>query len=166
MKIGIISDTHGNTNAVDEILSLVPDAKLWLHAGDLVPDAVYLEQTYNVGVAKVAGNCDWFGGDVPEETVVEVAGHKIFLTHGHIYGARLSANLIVAVAKEAGCDMAVYGHTHVAVTAKVEGENFWLLNPGSASRPRDENRPSFIVAELNPDAQPQINLFRLENKKK
>jgi len=163
MKIGIISDTHGNTEVIDFILDKVPDAKLWLHAGDLAPDAAYLEETYNVGVVKVAGNCDWPSANAPNETIVEVAGHKIFLTHGHIYGNRFGAGMMIGAAREAGCDMVVCGHTHVAQIKEEPETNIWLINPGSASRPRDERRPSFMTAILEPNQPPKVELHRIEH---
>ena len=161
MKLGVISDTHGNLDAIDSVAAYM-QADLWLHAGDLVSDAAYLEQTYDAATMKVAGNCDFFGQGVPEELVVEAGGHKIFLTHGHIYGARFSVEQIARAALVNGCDIAVYGHTHVAQSVKLQDgdDEIWLLNPGSASRPRDDMRPSFMTVELTPSAAPIIDLFR------
>ena len=167
MRLGIISDTHGNTDAIDSILAQEQQASLWLHAGDLAPDAVYLEETYDVPAMKVTGNCDWTGRGVPEETVVEASGHKIFLTHGHIYGARFSVEQIARAAWAADCDIAVYGHTHTAQILRLTDADkvLWLLNPGSASRPRDDMRPSFMTLELEPNSDPLIELYRFEQEK-
>ena len=83
MKIGLISDTHGNGAAVRKVVELAHDVDMWLHAGDCVEDAEYLEQIADVGVVKVVGNSDWSNNSAPTEIVVEVAGHSVFLTHGH-----------------------------------------------------------------------------------
>ena len=160
MKIGIVSDTHNNRKAVEMVAALCPDATLWLHAGDCVPDAEYLEILVDTGVAKVAGNSDFFSADAPNSIIVEAAGHKIFLTHGHSFGVRFGTDDLVAAAKENGCDIAVYGHTHVAQI--VRGE-VTVINPGSASRPRDEMRPSFAVAELTPETVPKVEIIRFDD---
>ena len=78
MKIGIISDTHGNWNSIDKALSLAQDMDMWLHCGDCVPDAEYLQSLVEVPVHGVAGNCDWPMGDTVYEKIIEAAGHKIF----------------------------------------------------------------------------------------
>ena len=106
----------------------------------------------------VAGNTDWPDGKTPDEIVVEAAGHRIFLTHGHIYGVRSTLEMLVQAAREEQADIAVYGHTHVA--QDVEGE-VRVLNPGSVARPRDEGRPSFMLAELEAEKPPKVELVRL-----
>ena len=159
MKIGIISDTHGSMGAVEAVLKAAPKVELWLHAGDFVDDARYLEKLSDTGVVKVAGNGDWPRTDAPEETVVEAAGHKIFLAHGHTYDMNHGTGILMEAAREAGCDLAVYGHTH---RVDIERGGIYVLNPGSASRPRDEARPSFMIAELLPGKAPEIRVFRME----
>ena len=82
MKIGLISDTHGNTAAIDQAVELAGEIDLWLHAGDMIHDAEYLDMAYDAKVVNVAGNCDWGNRSVPEEEVVEAEGHRIFLSQG------------------------------------------------------------------------------------
>ena len=160
MKIGIISDTHGNRGAVEAVLNAARGIDLWLHAGDFIDDAAYLEQLADTGVVKVAGNGDWPRGDAPNETVVEADGHKIFLTHGHTYDVNHGTSILLEAARDAGCDIAVYGHTHRVDYVK---DAIIVLNPGSASRPRDERRPSFMVMELLPGQEPEVKVYRLED---
>ena len=59
MRIGIISDSHGNTNAIDQAVKVAGEIDFWLHAGDLINDAEYLRMAYDAEVVNVAGNCDW-----------------------------------------------------------------------------------------------------------
>lgn len=61
MKVGILSDSHGNTRAIDAMLAHpeTRDIGLWFHAGDVVPDAEYLAMMADTEVVRVAGNCDW-----------------------------------------------------------------------------------------------------------
>ena len=102
MKIGLISDTHGNTAAIDQAVELAGEIDLWLHAGDMIHDAEYLDMAYDAKVVNVAGNCDWGNRSVPEEEIVEAEGHRIFLTHGHIYGVKGSPYGMVQAAEENG----------------------------------------------------------------
>ena len=158
MKIGIMSDSHGDRRAIDLAVERAGKVDLWLHAGDCVPDAAYLALVSAARVENVAGNTDWPDGKTPDEIVVEAAGHRIFLTHGHIYGVRSTLEMLVQAAREEQADIAVYGHTHVA--QDVSGE-VYVLNPGSVARPRDEGRPSFMLAELEVGKPPQVELIRL-----
>ena len=130
MKIGIVSDSHGSTRAIDRMLShpAAEGVTLWLHAGDITPDAEYLAMVTE-GKAKVryvAGNSDWPEPGARYDDVVEAAGHRIFLTHGHMYGVRFTTKMLCDAAGESGCDIAVYGHTHVA---EVSTGHITVLNP-------------------------------------
>ena len=160
MRIGIVSDSHGNTDVFEDMLAVpgAAEAELWLHAGDFAPDADVLEEMSGRRVARVLGNCDFFVDGVHDETVVEVAGHRIFLTHGHLFNVRFDTAMLAAAARETGADIAVYGHTHIALE---EYGDITVLNPGSIARPRDERRGSFMLVELNAGESPLVNLIRI-----
>lgn len=154
MRIGVISDTHSNTNAIDRAVEMAGEIDLWLHAGDLIRDAEYLKMIYGVKLINVAGNCDWGNETAPEEEFIVLPQHKIFLTHGHLYGVKRSLKNIIQVGKKNSADIIIFGHTHVACIEKEEG--ITILNPGSLSYPRDGKGQSFMVVELNDDAEPEI----------
>lgn len=161
MKIGIVSDSHGSTRAIDRMLShlAAEGVTLWLHAGDITPDAEYLAMVTE-GKAKVryvAGNSDWPEPGARYDDVVEAAGHRIFLTHGHMYGVRFTTKMLCDAAGESGCDIAVYGHTHVA---EISTGHITVLNPGSVARPRDAMQGSFLVMELEQGKAPACHLIR------
>ena len=160
MRIGIVSDSHGDTCVFEKMLAVpgAAEAELWLHAGDFAPDADALEAMSGKRVARVLGNCDLFVDGVYDETVVEVAGHRIFLTHGHLFNVRFDTVMLAQAARTAGADIAVYGHTHVALA---EQGDVTVLNPGSIARPRDEQRGSFMLVDLNVGESPQVNLIRI-----
>ena len=94
----------------------------------------------------VRGNCDW-GCDWAAERVVELGGHRLYCTHGHLYGVKTAGTaLLEKRAAEENCDIILYGHTH---TARVEyRDGRYILNPGSLRQPA-EGHPSYI--ELNID---------------
>lgn len=159
MFIGIISDTHGNYDSIEKAVSIAPKMDMWLHLGDCTPDAEYLESLVEVPVHGVAGNCDWPMKSTCYEKVVEAEGHRIFMTHGHNYGVRYTQEYVMEAAGNQGADIALYGHTHI-VDYRIGPP--LLLNPGSAARPRDDNRGSFIIMELKPQAEPKITIIRLK----
>ena len=161
MKIGIVSDSHGSTRAIDRMLShpAAEGVTLWLHAGDITPDAEYLAMVTE-GKAKVryvAGNSDWPEPGARYDDVVEAAGHRIFLTHGHMYGVRFTTKMLCDAAGESGCDIAVYGHPPVA---EISTGHITVLNPGSVARPRDAMQGSFLVMELEQGKAPACHLIR------
>lgn len=160
MRIGIVSDSHGDVRVFNDMLAVpgVAEVELWLHAGDFAPDADDLELLSGRRVVRVLGNCDLFVDGVYDETVVEVAGHRIFLTHGHLFNVRLDTGMLAEAARTTGADIAVYGHTHIAL---VEHGDVTVLNPGSIARPRDEQRGSFMLVDLNAGKSPQVNLIRI-----
>ena len=160
MKIGIVSDSHGDTQIFEDMLAVpgAAEAEMWLHAGDFAPDADVLAVMTDRRVVRVLGNCDFLVDGVYEETTVEIAGHRIFLTHGHCFNVRFDTAMLRAAAREAGADIAVYGHTHVALE---ERGDVTVLNPGSIARPRDGRHGSFMLVELNAGESPQVNLIRI-----
>ena len=159
MKIGIMSDSHGDRRAIDCAVERAGKVDLWLHAGDCVPDAAYLALVSAVRVENVAGNTDWPDGRTPDEIVVEAAGHRIFLTHGHLFNVRFDTAMLAAAAREAGADLAVYGHTHIALYE--QQEDVTVVTPGSVARPRDAAQGSFMMIRLAAREEPTMNLIRL-----
>ena len=159
MRIGIMSDSHGNMAAIDAAVAAAGPVELWLHAGDCCPDARYLQVITQTRVVNVSGNCDWPSSRAKDELVFNLSGHRIFLTHGHTYGVRYTTDMLAEAAAEKGADIVVYGHTHVV--DQTPGEAVFILNPGSVARPRDELRSSFMLLDLLEDQPPRVKLIRL-----
>lgn len=162
MKIGIVSDSHGSMGAVEAMLAH-PAAKgvaAWLHAGDFAPDADALARLAGVPVYCVAGNGDWPSPRVKDEELVALAGHRILLAHGHTYGVQYGRERFAKAARQAGADIAVYGHTHCAENGMMDG--VLVLNPGSVARPRDAMEGSFMTMELTEGNAPGVQLIRFE----
>ncbi len=159
MNIGIMSDSHGSWAAIDNAVAMAQKMDMWLHCGDCLPDAEYLQNLVEVPVHAVAGNCDWPGKHTTYEKIIDVEGHKIFITHGHNYGVRYTPEHIMEAAESQGADIAVYGHTHMV--EYIPG-NPLVINPGSVARPRDENRGSFMIMELFKAAETKITIIRMK----
>ena len=155
MRIAIVADTHlprfgrrlpralVDGFAADRIERIV-------HAGDWTdPIAVDLLEAIE-NVDGVAGNNDGaalharFG----TQLVLEVDGARLGVTHGHLGpGATTRERAIQAFADEPGLDAIVFGHSHVPLVERSEGDGgTWLVNPGS---PTDRRRqPLFTWALL------------------
>jgi putative phosphoesterase len=133
MRIGVISDTHGDQYAVRQALKAVPDADMWLHAGDYSQDAAYLSELVTVPVYAAKGNCD--GQTVAKiDEFVEAAGKKIWLTHGHRYSVKQGVADLIQWGRHYGMDIVIYGHTHVPDNNQYK--DLLVFNPGSAAEPR------------------------------
>ncbi len=165
MKIGLVSDSHGNTMALDMMLKTPEgmEAECWLHAGDFVHDAEYLEMVSEKKVYMVAGNGDWPYSKAPDDMVVELAGHRILLTHGHEHGVRCDTDILEENAANLGADIAVYGHTHIVDITPRGKKGVTILNPGSIARPRDDSYGSFMLLDLEPGQAPGVKLIRLDD---
>lgn len=128
MRIGVISDTHGDLATILQVVNQITDVDLWLHAGDCSQDADYLRGLVKVPVVAARGNCDGHTTAKIDE-FVEVADRKIWLTHGHRYGVKQGTQELVRWGKHYKADVVVYGHTHVVDNRWCEG--ILLFNSGS-----------------------------------
>ena len=60
---------------------------------------------------------------------------KAFLTHGHLYHVDYGrVDSLVYAAQEAGCQLALFGHTHVPFHEDIGGVK--VVNPGTAGKGR------------------------------
>lgn len=131
-KLIILSDTHGNGNAVAELLPLIAENDCVIHLGDGAGDMREIRSLYPDKVYAVGGNCD-FSTALPQEGELEIEQVKIFYCHGHRYGVKEDREKLAAEAKRRGCDIALYGHTHIAMIDETDGVT--LINPGSLRYP-------------------------------
>lgn len=124
-KIVVISDTHRNKQALAKLADIMFESDYVFHLGDCYDDFMDYAYALKEKAFQVHGNCDW-GSDT--EIVTEIEGHKILATHGHEYGVKQTRDKLYRRAKELGCDLVFYGHTHVAEIETVKGISF--INPG------------------------------------
>ena len=83
MRIGIVSDTHGDSYAIRRVIEQAGRVDAWIHLGDNTRDAEAFGKD-GTPVYSVAGNCD-FGGE--KELRISLDGAEIFATHGQYYGS-------------------------------------------------------------------------------
>lgn len=145
MKIGIMSDSHYNLDAIDDAICLADDVDCWLHAGDSIEDSKYLEKVSSKKVYGVIGNVDWTY-EKPNDLLLKLADINIFLTHGHTYNVKTSLEELSDMARCVNAHLIVYGHSHIGAQKTIDNRLF--INPGSISEPRDGLLPSFMIATI------------------
>lgn len=155
MRLLVISDSHRRSGVVDRIIQREPNAKHIFFLGDItedIEDAIYEYTDRNFYI--VSGNCDYFSRYKSSETV-KIGNNKILLTHGHTFGVKAgNTGTLLKYAKENGCNIVLYGHTHIANVKYESG--IYIVNPGSCSCSR-EGRESYAVIDiLNNGILPQI----------
>lgn len=155
MRIIVVSDTHGNNGPFLEKLETMIKPDLILHLGDYVKDAKIISEITKVDFITVKGNGDYGMMDVNEDELLEINGKKIFLTHGHRYNVSYDSREVYEKALNLGADLALYGHTHMAIIE--EHENLTLMNPGSPSIPRSKDRRrSFGLITIDEDLKVEL----------
>lgn len=150
MRIVALSDTHGNSYALESVILRNTDADWIFHLGDgerELDNFLLSHQKLAPKIIHVAGNCD-FESLSPEIFVLPVLDHKILATHGHLYGVSSSLDKLRELALTNECDIVIFGHTHVKYESYENG--IYFLNPGSASIPRDGSKPSFGHIDISP----------------
>jgi putative phosphoesterase len=144
MRIAVISDTHRNLYALNQVSKMIQDTDMIIHLGDNTDDVEVIKKNYKGKVISVRGNCD-FSAFIPVERIEEIEGKKLFLTHGHKYDVKYSLLRLKYRAKELGADIVLFGHTHQ--TLELFEDGIWFINPGSAALPRDSFQ-SIAILEL------------------
>jgi putative phosphoesterase len=146
-----ISDTHGHKGSLITALNWGKkhkvDALVFLGDGTAdLPEAA-AATGFTAPCKIVRGNTDDDTSFSCIETL-DFAGHVFFLTHGHLFGINEGLGALSTAAKSAGCDAALYGHTHIPFWEEIAG--ILVLNPGSAGRPRNAAGASFATIECPP----------------
>jgi putative phosphoesterase len=153
--LAIISDTHlprGRRALPAVCIERLRAADLVLHAGDFTAAAV-LEELEGLGppVAAVHGNADdaELRGRLPAERVVDAGGVRIALLHD---GGRAAGRLARLQRRFAGCDAAVFGHSHIPLHERDHATGFQIFNPGSPTDRRRQPHPTMGLAHAGDGA--------------
>lgn len=147
MRIIIFSDSHGNVNVLKKIIEQNISAEIFIHLGDGAREVSLIRQLYPFKeIYSVRGNCD-ISTDSNEKLVIDIDGkNKIFATHGHLYNVKYGLDSIKNAAKFSDANIIVYGHTHFKYN--LYEDDFYILNPGSCSQPRDSMQPSYGFIDI------------------
>lgn len=159
MRILIVSDTHGKEQNFFRALKRERPIDRIIHLGDLAGFEESIEQMSGCPCFIVRGNNDW-NSPLPAENIVMLGKYRAFITHGHFYNVYAGTRDLVRHTKSLGCDVALYGHTHIP---QIEKGEVTVLNPGSLTYPRQPGRlPSYLVAEADETGEVVYTLKYLE----
>lgn len=132
MDILVISDSHGIKEELVEVLAYYRDKVDYIvHCGDSEYDS--RDTAWGLVDVVVRGNTD-FDIDYPRASILKTKKSNMFVTHGHLYDVNLSRSDLAREAKEQGCNIALYGHTHVLRVEEING--VVCINPGSLHHSR------------------------------
>lgn len=148
-KVLVFSDSHGNIdNMVKVIENFDKDVFAIIHLGDYADDVE--DELRNLYTDKlfysIAGNNDFISSVAQDEEIIEINGHKVFLTHGHQYNVYFGIDKLYYKLNELGINIGLYGHTH-RPSAFFEN-NTLILNPGSISSPRGSSICTFLLMDF------------------
>lgn len=160
MRILIVSDTHGREWVLEKVLKQIEPIDHLIHLGDVEGSEDYIRAIAGVPVDMVSGNNDFFT-DLPTELILELGKYRALLTHGHAYYVYRGVENLKEAAIRKGVDIVMYGHTHCPNLIQEDG--LTILNPGSISRPRQENgKPSYIIMEIDDDGNADYRIFYVD----
>jgi putative phosphoesterase len=172
MKLGIISDIHGDYAALKSALDRLDNyhhVDRIICAGDLVGRGPQPEEVVTLirerGIPTVRGNHDeWFYNisddnaaylkALPLDWQSEIEGRSVFMCHGKpgnniwgLYRDHLSNTLLNMMLDSLDVDVMITGHTHVPMYIQVE--RGCLINPGSLYQFKNTRSSSHTYGVLN-----------------
>jgi uncharacterized protein len=153
MRIGLVSDTHGDPTAWGNAIRTLGKLDLITHAGDVLYHGIFnpITDTYDprelasvlnavtAPMMHARGNCDSEVDQLALDNhilsdfaLVSAAGLKILVTHGH----KQTEEELAEMAGRSGIQLVHRGHTHVPKILTIEGVT--LFNAGSVALPKQE----------------------------
>jgi putative phosphoesterase len=153
MRVGLVSDTHGDPVAWDRAISALGELDLILHAGDVLYHGIFnpITDTYEprrlvdllnacaVPMLHARGNCDSEVDQLALDNHIlsdfafaSAEGTRILVTHGHKHSEEELAKLAV----KGHIHMVHRGHTHVPGLKVINGVG--IFNAGSCALPKQE----------------------------
>ncbi len=157
MRLGIISDTHGQLRK--EVLDVFSEVDLILHAGDVGRPDILTELEALAPITAVFGNVDGLElrSRLSRAAEFELNGFLLVVTHGDQFGSPTPAKLRAAYP---AAEIIVYGHTHRPLLELVD-RTVTVMNPGSAGPARFDLKPSVGIMELEPGIPPRARIVSL-----
>lgn len=130
MKILVFSDSH---LCLENLIKMVDleNPQVVICGGDHSRDALelsYIEDKLDYFI--VRGNCDMFDHSFKDILQFKLEDKKIYLTHGHLHGVKMTLEKLKKATKESNEDIVIFGHTHIPYHEIYEGIHYF--NPGAA----------------------------------
>lgn len=143
VRAAIMSDSHGDREAVKRALDRMGPINAVFHLGDGGGETSLLHS--KDPLYAVRGNCD-FTSDKPLDGMVVLGGVRIYFCHGHGLRVKSGLEMLAEHAQQLGAQIALFGHTHLRCAKYRNG--VLLLNPGCLSRGRALQESGFAVLEI------------------
>ena len=144
MKILLVSDSHGDYEALDQLANKYPNMDLYLHAGDSEQDEFSIKPFISV-----RGNCDHYY-DFPTFLVIPTPAGNIYIQHTPFVSK--------SVISEHNAKIVIHGHTHTRRKEMVNGILF--INSGAISFARDKYDGSYAIIEIE-NQRVEVNFYTL-----
>jgi putative phosphoesterase len=157
MRLGIISDTHGQLRP--QVFEVFAGVDHILHGGDVGPVTLLEELRSLAPVTAVYGNTDGMAlrARLPQVARLQLDGFRIVVTHGDQWGSPTPEKLNAAFPD---AEIIVFGHTHRPLLTVVD-QVVTVMNPGAAGPARFDLKPSVGIMELEPGIPPRARLLPL-----
>lgn len=148
-KIMIVSDTHRRHEGLKAALAIESPIDMMIHLGDAEGEEDYIAALADCPLEIIAGNNDYFS-ELQREKVIEIAGKKVLLTHGHYYYVSVGLDMIKTEAIARDMDIVMFGHMHRPIV-EID-KDITVINPGSLTYPRQDGcKKSYIIMNIDND---------------
>lgn len=154
MKVGVMSDSHGEINNLKEVARLLVDkykVDVIVHLGDDYKDASVIEKI-GVKLLRVPGVYSSYYQDrnISNRIIENFNSRKVLITHTlDSHENDLSGDLKPEeIIRKKAVDVILYGHTHIPNIEQKEG--ILYVNPGHLRTQDKKNYPpSFAIIDFN-----------------
>lgn len=149
MRLLVVSDSHHDIRYLAIALRrFAAKVDLVAHLGDGVEDLGPAAGRARVALPRVEavrGNGDDPEPDLWPRRLIGSSELPILMLHGHVEGVGEDFGRALYAAQASGAKLLLFGHTHRPFMEEYHG--LLAVNPGSISRPRGRERPSFAVVD-------------------
>ncbi len=175
LKIGIISDTHGDLDAVIKSLELLKNTDLLIHCGDIFYHGLFntIKESYNPlklstilnsikkPVIFSRGNCDSEVDQIALDFTILDPVRFFFYKDNLLYihhGDKKQDTELLKLRKKFRFNFSISGHTHIPRIEEKEG--LFFINPGSPSLPKGGFPPTIGIMDLKNN---NVDIISIEN---
>ncbi|MEK6796802.1 MAG: YfcE family phosphodiesterase [Spirochaetota bacterium] len=130
-KLLVVSDTHGNIDAIEKMVASEPDIHGIMHLGDGISDLMTAEIPMHIERHCVNGNCDAARGH-PRTLESTFGGVGVVAAHGDSYNVKQTLTSLRSKVIRSEAPLGFFGHTHERTHSDENGVK--LINPGHGAR--------------------------------
>jgi len=157
MKIGVMSDTHGNIDAMNEAARIMiedQNVEAIIHLGDYFDDTEAIDAA-EIQIYAVPGLFEnaWNDPAIPRRKKIALGAATFLISHtSHRTGEDRPDDFDPMSPKDlSDVDAVLYGHTHVMSASRNDINGALYICPGHIKADVDRNMPaSFCIIEVLP----------------